>query len=203
VKTLTIASILALSFSLTLACGDDDDAPTDPAGSSGNAAGGANSAGDGPGAGGQAGSDAGGAAGAPPEVCEFGDYGDDGGSDAGGAAGAGGQPSDGLEIVGTWEDEFTGALEITSSHWNGSGIAAYDSEANLVYTQSPCDAEYNPGRFSKIIYTEPVDDAFYYCTVVYDAKTLTEAQDSEATADAEDLEAGCGTGGFPWSKATR
>ncbi|RYZ06293.1 MAG: hypothetical protein EOO73_16645 [Myxococcales bacterium] len=105
--------------------------------------------------------------------------------------------------MGTWEEEFVGTVEITSSFWNSSGIAAYDSEANVVYTQTSCDSEYNPGAFSKIVYTEPTDDAFYYCTAAFGLKTLAEAQDSEATADPEDLEAGCGASGFPWSKVTR
>jgi ABC-type oligopeptide transport system substrate-binding subunit len=33
--------------------------------------------------------------------------------------------------------------------------------------------------------------------------TLEEAQASNAAADPEDLDAGCGQSGFPWSKATR
>lgn len=204
-KTLHIASIFALSVSLTFACGDDDDTtPNGTAGSSGSAQAGDNGGGEGPspgGAGGTGGAGAqAGAGGAPAEACEFGDYGAGGASDAGGA---GGSDSAGLELIGTWEEEFIGTFEITSAFWGTSGIAAYDSDANLVYTQSPCDAEYNPGAFSKIVYTEPADDEFYYCTVVFGAKTLAEAQASEATADPEDLEAGCGSSGFPWSKVTK
>jgi hypothetical protein len=200
VKSLHLASIFALSLSLTLACGDDDGDATGAAGSSGAAAGGDNGAGEGP-VGGKGGTEAGGAGGAPAETCEFGVYEDAEESAAG--AGGGGQASIGHELVGTWEEEFVGAVEITSAHWGSSGIAAYDSEANVLYTQSPCDAAYNPGRFSKIVYTEPTEDAFYYCTVVFDAKTLEEAQASDAAADPEDLDAGCGQSGFPWSKATR
>lgn len=220
-NTRYIASILALSVGLTFACGDDDDSnPSGTAGTSGTSAGGDSSAGEGPDAGGnagadqggtssqagasaQAGSDVGGAGGAPGAACEFGDYGEGGATDVGGAAGAGGQASAGFELVGTWEEEFIGPVEITSSFWNDAGIAAYDSEANLVYTQTPCDAMYNPGRFSKIVYTDPAEDAFYYCMVVFDAETLAAAQASDETADPEDLETGCGASGFPWSKVTR
>jgi hypothetical protein len=211
VKTLHIASILALSASLTFACGDDDDTSSPGAAGSGGASAGAPSAAAGEDSGGvpssAAGNDAGGApsgaggdnaGGAPPtETCEFGEYGE------GGAGGAGGAEGAALEVLGTWDDEYDGSLTITRSYWGGSGIAAYDSDANVVFTQTPCDAMYNPGRFSKIVYTEPTDDAFYYCTVVFDAKTLAEAQASKASADPEDLEAGCGSSGFPWSKLTR
>ncbi|MDF3069105.1 MAG: hypothetical protein K0R38_4706 [Polyangiaceae bacterium] len=222
-KNLQIASILALSALLTFACGDDEDAsPVGSAGSGSGAQAGESSGGDD--AGGQAGSgqggtsaqagaeasagaDVGGAGGVPADTCEYGDYSAGGASDAGGAAGAGGAASAGLEMLGTWteifNDEPAGTLEVTSSYWNDSGIAAYDSEANLVYTQTPCDSEYNPGAFTKIVYTEPTADTFYYCMVVYDAKTLVEAQASEETADPEDLLTGCGASGFPWSKVTR
>ncbi len=238
-KTLHIASILALSVTLTFACGDDDDSsPTGTAGTSGStaggdrSAGGDNGAGEGPDAGGKAGSGQAGSAqagsgqagngqagngqagegnggggagagGAPVvEECVFGDY-DSGGE--GGAAGAGGQASAGFELIGSWEEDygnnFINPIEITSSHWNTAGIAAYDNEENVVYTQTPCDSLYSAGRFSKIFYLQE-DDSFYYCTAVYDAKTLAEAQAAEGVADPENLETGCGSSGFPWSLAT-
>jgi hypothetical protein len=215
VKTLHIASILALSVSLTFACGDDDDASSPGAAGSGGTTAGADNGGaptDNGGAptdNGGAPTDNGGApsaaggdnnGGVPPvETCEFGEYGEGG---AGGAAGAGGADGAGLEVLGTWKDEFEGGVTITPSYWGRSGIAAYDSEANVVYTQTPCDADYNPGRFTKIVYTQPQNDTFYYCMVVYDAKTLAEAQASDKSADQEDLEGGCGAS-FPWSKLTR
>lgn len=226
-KTLHIASILALSTALTFACGDDDDnSPIGTAGSSGSAQAGDNGGGDGPDAGGNGGTSAGGtsnqggsdalagagasvggaagAGGAPAPTCEFGNYGEGGEGGAAGAVGAGGQASEGFELVGTWQelfmDEPIGTLEITSSFWNSSGIAGYDSEANVVYTQTPCDDMYNPGAFSKIVYTDVADDAFYYCTAAYGLKTLAEAQAAEGIADPEDLEAGCGASGFSWSK---
>jgi hypothetical protein len=72
-----------------------------------------------------------------------------------------------------------------------------------VYGQLPDDDQYNPSKFTKIVYTEPVDDSFYYCWVEFSLDTLGAAKASQATADASDPDnTGCG-GSFPWTKATR
>ena len=218
-KTLHIASILAFSALCAFACSDDDDTSPSMPGAAGEAAGGS----DGPTAGksnggskanggdnGVAGGDVGGAAGqggAAPVDChedaveDANDVGGAGGAD--GAAGAGGAASvsASLEIIGTWKESFGGELLITSTHWNDGVIHAYDNDANVVYTQTPCSAMYSPGAYSKYVYTEPTGDSFYYCTVVYDAKTLAEAQASTKTADEGDLDTGCN--GFPWSEVTK
>jgi hypothetical protein len=230
VKTLHIASILALSTTLAFACGDDDSAPDGSAGSSGKAAagetqggeGGTSSAGTsngGKSSGGSAGTgtggggeQSGGAGGAPVG-------GEGGGPDAnagaggeapechllgeGGQGGAGGDGPGlglGLEIIGTWEESFGGVLEITSVGWNDSIIREYDNDENVVYAQNSC-AAYFPAKFSKYVYTQPTNDSFYYCTVVYDAATLEAAKASDATADEGNLDTGCS--GFPWSKVTK
>lgn len=228
-KTLHIASILALSTTLAFACGgDDESAPEGLAGSGGTAAAaGENSGGNGdtPAAGkanggsagstsGHAGENSGGVGGVPeggaggaPDV--------QAGAGAGGEApechllgegGQGGQGGDGgglgagLEIIGSWKDNFGSNLEITGVGWNDSIIREYDNGDNIVYAQNSC-AAFFPAKFSKYVYTEPTDDSFYYCTVVYDAATLEAAKASDASADQSDLEKGCS--GFPWSKATK
>ena len=52
---------------------------------------------------------------------------------------------------------------------------------------------------SKIVWTAPANDAFYYCFVAFGLETETEAVDAADTSDASDPEnAGCG--GFSWTK---
>jgi hypothetical protein len=151
------------------------------------------------GSGGDGGIDAGGAAGqggATPVECDDGSVGG-----AAGAGGAGPELGAGLEIIGTWKESFGDDLEISSTLWNDSFIKAYDNATNVVYTQTPCDSAYFPGAFSKYVYLEPTASSFYYCTIIYDAKTLAEAQASAKTADEGNLLTGCN--GFPWSEVTK
>ena len=228
-KTLRIASILVASALTVFACGDDDDtSPRGGAGSPGSAGeggsdaagaagatdnnaagqamGGGSSAGQSNGgavAGGAGGTPEGGAGGATEAPCI-----NDVESIVGGAAGAGGDggaSSRELEpaILGTWKEvSFPGTLEITSSHWNEGTIQAWDNDAHVVYTQNSSCALYSPRKFSKYVYTVPAGDSFYYCTIVFAADTLAQAQADTKVANVNDLD-GAGCSGFPWSKVTK
>ena len=109
-----------------------------------------------------------------------------------------------LEIIGEYTDQFDFEQVITATEWNGSAIKEYDNDDNVVYTQFPEDDEFSANLFAKTVYLEPESDgSFYYCMVVYDAETLTDAKDSDATADDSDPDTtGCG-GANPWSLATK
>lgn len=108
-----------------------------------------------------------------------------------------------LEVIGEYDDNFGGELIVTADEWNGSAIQDYDNGENVVYTQNPDDDMFNPSKFSKYVYTDLEDDSFYYCQVVFDAETLEDAQESDATADDSDPGVtGCG-GEFEWTLATR
>ena len=103
-----------------------------------------------------------------------------------------------LEVIGVWASTW-GTEIITESSWDAAAIVEHDNDANTVITQNSEDDEYNPGLFSKLVWTDIVDDAFYYCTVSYGLDTEEEATASENTADVNDLE-GAGCGGFGWTK---
>ena len=47
-----------------------------------------------------------------------------------------------------------------------------------------------------------MEDTFYYCYVAFALDSVDDALNSEAEADANDLE-GEGCGGFSWTKMTR
>jgi hypothetical protein len=110
-----------------------------------------------------------------------------------------------LEISGEWTSEF-GDETISSTSWTdqfgSSSIVDYDNEDNVVIRESAGEDQ-AASAFSKIVFTDPDDDSFYFCIVAFDLESLAEAQASEATADATDLDGkGCG-GAFPWSKLTK
>jgi hypothetical protein len=108
-----------------------------------------------------------------------------------------------IEIAGTWAGEFDDTEVIDSDTWEFSYASAeivdFDNSKNVAITKNPADAEYDPGKYNKIVWTEPKDGEFYYCTVDFGLDSVAEAKASEAEADETDLdEIGCG--GFAWSK---
>lgn len=121
-----------------------------------------------------------------------------GGEHAAQAGEQGGLEDLALEVIGTWASPW-GTDSITAEKWNSAFITEFDNETNHAITEQPTDDEYNPGKFSKIVWTEVLGDSFYYCTVVFGKDTAEEAANTEDTANRRDLN-GEGCGGFPWTK---
>jgi hypothetical protein len=128
---------------------------------------------------------------------------------AGGDGGAGGAPDvpdvvvpGPSALIGSWHTNFDGTEVITANTWSGANIVAYTSGVTVVYTHNPPSDPYNPRKFSRYVYTEPVGDSFYFCQIVYDADTLEAAQTDPKVADATKLETN-GCSGFSWTKATK
>jgi hypothetical protein len=104
-----------------------------------------------------------------------------------------------IEIVGTWESNFGGTETISSDAWGEAEIVDFDNEENVAITRNAEDAEFNPGKYNRLVWTEPEDDSFYYCWVDFGLDTEEEALDSDAAADASmPDERGCGTS--PWTR---
>jgi hypothetical protein len=218
-KHLRLATLFALVVLSAYACNDDEDRVPKPdsagsagesaagsgAGLAGDGAGGSDTLGGGDGAGGSddaGGSDALGGQAAGGSGAAGGS--DDAGAAGGDAGGAGGAPAaEPSELLGEWSNNFGGDESITATAWNTSRIAAYDNDANVVYTQLPPNDAYNPDKFTKIVYTEPQNDSFYYCWVEFSLDTLEAAQASPASADASSPDTGGCGGSFPWTKATK
>ncbi len=114
-----------------------------------------------------------------------------------------------LEVIGDWESTFgdqTFEENITAEEWSFAKIVDYDNAKNVVITQNPDgdDPELSPNKFSRIVYLEPKDDAFYYCTTDFGLDTLADAKAAKGPADDSDPDAaGCGEGDFPWTKLTK
>lgn len=110
-----------------------------------------------------------------------------------------------IEVAGTWESDF-GDESITSTAWSGAApqiVVSFDNAANIAITQNPSDATFAPNTFSRIVWTEPTQNEFYYCTTTYGQATAEAASSAvEYGIDRADVGAkGCG--GFPWSHLTK
>jgi hypothetical protein len=124
----------------------------------------------------------------------------------------GGEPlGDGVkafELVGEWTSAF-GSETITAERWTSFDtagaetmdqiIVSFDNAANSAVVQNPPDAAFGPGTYGRIVWTEPADTGFAYCTVAFGHATEAEAEAApETDVDRDDL-AGKGCAGFPWS----
>jgi len=107
----------------------------------------------------------------------------------------------GLEIVGTYTDDFGGMHEISEDTWiNGDStfaIVEYKNQADWLVAQNGEDNEFNPGLWSRFDWAWD-GDTLYYCQSVFDGATIEDAL--EGSADATDLEMGCGS--FAWTNLT-
>ncbi|HIA02291.1 MAG TPA: hypothetical protein EYN06_01910 [Myxococcales bacterium] len=105
-----------------------------------------------------------------------------------------------IEVMGSWDDNFGGHAKITESMWADGSITVFDNSGNWAVVQNPEDAEWDPSKFSKLIWTDPAEDSsWYYCMVDYAKDTAEAAQNTEKTADDSDP-ANSGCGGFSWTK---
>ncbi len=110
-----------------------------------------------------------------------------------------------FELEGVWTSDF-GEETITSATWTGyvaQTVVQYDNRENIAILRNPEDDQYAPGKYSRVVWTEPEGDAFHYCMVAFGQDTAAAAAAApESAVDRTDLdEKGCG--GFPWSFLTR
>ena len=114
--------------------------------------------------------------------------------------------TDDIEIAGSWESNFGGLETITSDAWANEWLTTtvieYSNDNNWAINQNPDDDEFNPSQFSKVVWTEPTVDAFYYCTVAFGLDTADDARSATETADNSDPD-NSGCGGFGWTKLSR
>lgn len=111
------------------------------------------------------------------------------------------QPT-GIEVAGTWATEYETVEEITDTKWDYAAIVKYDNDQRFAITQNPEDDAFGPNKFNKLVWTKPVDDAFYYCMITFGQETLEDAENTTEVADETALETD-GCNGFSWTKMTR
>jgi hypothetical protein len=115
-----------------------------------------------------------------------------------------------LEINGVYDSNFNTVETITNESWEvvaswgttDSPIIRYDNADNWTVTQNAADADFDPGKFNKIVWTEPgTDGVFYYCSVTFGEETADDAENTSHTADDTDP-ANSGCGGSSWTELT-
>lgn len=119
----------------------------------------------------------------------------------------------GIEIVGTYDDNYGGQHEISVALWQAADdnfhLLAFSNEDNWAVYQNDCGNAYNPGLYSRFEWTlgelgaagaAGAASTLHYCQIGFDAESERAATDL-SPADAEDLARGCN--GFGWSELTR
>jgi hypothetical protein len=106
-----------------------------------------------------------------------------------------------IEVAGEWENQFGEIEVIDDERWDFMHLVDFENDQRWAVTQNPDDDEWNPSAYNRLVWTPIEDDVFYYCTVDFGLETEEEAQLSDASADEEDLDGGCG--GFAWTEMTR
>ena len=83
-------------------------------------------------------------------------------------------------------------------------VVEFSNQDNVLFTQNPSDAMFNPDAYSRFVWTEPESDgSFFGCFDVFDAATLEEAKNRPDMADEMNPtgEMACG-GAFSFSDYT-
>ena len=117
-------------------------------------------------------------------------------------AGAKCQPGEAaeIEIAGTWVSNFGGTEPIDAETWGDLTVIEFDNCNNVAITQNADDAEFSPGAYNRIVWTEPEAGSFYYCWVDFGLESAADARASKKTADASAPETGGCGGNFPWTQ---
>lgn len=107
--------------------------------------------------------------------------------------------ADPIELVGVWTSDF-GEETITAERWDGfclQKITSFDNDANAAVLETDGGEGCGAG-FGRVVWTEPTDSGFAYCTTAFGQLTAEAAASApESGIDRGDLQTGCG--GFPWS----
>ncbi len=113
-------------------------------------------------------------------------------------------PNEEIEIAGMYTSSFDAMESVSSESWDyGYAVASvslFNNAANVAVTQNADDAEYYPGKFSRVEWTEPTEDgSFYYCITDFGKDSVEDAQMEPTVADASMPDVS-GCGGFPWTR---
>lgn len=106
-----------------------------------------------------------------------------------------------IELTGNWDTNFGTQEMIDSSAWGATTVVFFDNDKNFAITQNADDAEFSPGKFSKLVWTDLVDQSYWYCTADFGKDTAEQAENTSNTPDASDPANG-GCNDFGWTKLT-
>jgi hypothetical protein len=109
-----------------------------------------------------------------------------------------GSSNQSLEVEGDWVTNFGSALEIDEEMWGGQAVVEFDNQDNFAITEAE-NSESGMLEYSKLVWTEPSDGSWWYCTVDFGLESQEAALNTEKTADdSNPSEGGCGQ--FAWTR---
>ena len=112
------------------------------------------------------------------------------------------QTPDDIAIAGFWLSNWGDTAQVTKTHWGSAAIIEFDNAMRWAVTQNPADAEWNPGKYNKIVWTPMAGRSFYFCTVDFGLDTAAAAKGTSKTADDSDPgSSGCGM--FAWTQLSQ
>jgi len=108
------------------------------------------------------------------------------------------------EIIGIWNDEFGMTLTISNSsisYGNESSFNILATGQNYVICENDESNLFNPGQFSKFVFTNIMPDEMYLCQSFFNADSQEYIEMMVEPSDSTNLTSGCG--GFQWSLLIR
>lgn len=109
-----------------------------------------------------------------------------------------------LLIKGIGTDIFGSAYKTTDEKFGDGTLQEYNNDKLVLYDQNPYNAAYFPSKYRRIRFTKPENKVFYYCFEIFDADTLSKAQDESDTTKVytfkSETDKTCN--GFIWTKVT-
>lgn len=113
-----------------------------------------------------------------------------------------------VEIRGRWRDSFGNTFTITGKRWDrlpsgginatSEEVVAFDDDERWLITERA------NGSFTRVLWTEVVDDAFHWCPDMPPGgyTSADGAKAAPSLSDRSDLQTGCG-GQYPWTELVR
>lgn len=124
-------------------------------------------------------------------------------------AGCADDSSSGLEIAGSYTDDFGTHHEISADEWTmdfgtGFGTASFtvlqfSNGADYLVARNGSDNAFNPDQYSRFNWTR-FEAVLYFCQDPYAAESEAEAAATDRVERSDPTAGGCG--GFPWSRLT-
>lgn len=125
------------------------------------------------------------------------------------AAGCADDSSSGLEIAGSYMDDFGTSHEISDSAWmmdfgTGFGTATFavlqfSNSADYLVAQNGAENAFNAELYSRFNWTTS-EAELYFCQNPFAAESEAEAAGTDSVERDDPTAGGCG--GFPWSRLT-
>lgn len=105
-----------------------------------------------------------------------------------------------VSFIGSYTDNYGGEFQFDWTKlttFSEVAVIKIDPDRASVFTRNPSHAAYNPSKISRFDFAR-TSEGLYYCTTVYDAETLAEAEEAPLADASDPANSGCGS--FAWTE---